>query len=614
MKKILIRLVIILPLLSVCAECLVAQQPPPGNTISTLEQQYTEYITGALRFQVRADSLTRAANLKRRELAFSGNDQARERQENSIISLEQESFRAQKQADSLYTQARAIELRLMSESRGQADPNPAAGRQGGSVAGNTGTGSLSDRVNPGFLVLGKHNISSGLTPRELLSARDLDPGYSRANQLMDEVSDIHDEIEQLGRILDTRPRRRERRRVERQIEELTSKSFDMKMEAMVIYRKINALRYSAAVNFLEKRRQQINDSLIINSGLVHEELARVSYRQAAGLRETAVDLRSDKYLEGFILRAYTEELNAFIELERALEIYGTPASPPAATREIPLQADGRIDPGSALSRSRQAAVNTATLKNDVSPDANSLNPPELIDFGFSVFPESPYSAGNPVPARFKLPEGMAYSIQLGIYRTIMNPASFRGLYPVMSEREPDNRSIRYLTGVFRSLPEAEKALLEVNRQGFSDAFIVAYNNGTRMPVSRARQLERNNLSGQEALSRANQSVMQPVPGPGSPAPSPGQVVFKIQLGAFREIVQPAVYRNWQTIAGDKNVEHSRNNNGLNIYSIGNFNTFEDAAGMQNRLGMQGITGTFIVPYNGNIRITMEEAKRLLLRQ
>ncbi len=614
MKKILIRLVIILPLLSVCAERLVAQQSPAGNTISALETQYTEYITGALRFQVRADSLTRAANLKRRELAFSGNDQGRERQESIIISLEQESFRAQKQADSLYTQARAIELRLMSESRGQAGSAPADGRTSGSVAGNTARGSLSDRVNPGFLVLGAHNISSGLTPRELLHARDLEPEHLRANQLMDEASDLNDEIEQLGRILDTRPRRRERRRIERQIEELTSKSFDTKMEAMVVYSKINALRYRAAVNFLEKRRQQINDSLIINSGLFHEELARESFRQAAGLRETAVDLRSDKYLEGFILRAYTEELKAFIELERALEIYGTPATAPGATREIPLQADGRIDPGSALSRSRQAAINPATVKNDESADANFHNPPELIDFGFSVLPESPYSASNPLPGRFKLPGGMAYSIQLGIYRTIMNPKFFGGLYPVMSEREPDNRSIRYLTGVFRSLPEAEKALLEVNRQGFSDAFIVAYNNGTRMPVSRARQLERNNLSVQETLSPTSQSVMQPAPGPDSPAPSPGQVIFKIQLGAFREIVQPAVYRNWQTLAGDKNVEHSRNNNGLNIYSIGNFNTFEDAAGMQNRLGMQGITGTFIVPYNGNLRITMEEAKRLLLRQ
>ena len=570
---------------------------------AAMEQRYSEFITSALRLQVKADSLTRAANLDRRSLAFSGNDQERERLGNQAMLNERESFRVQRQADSLYSLAREIEERLMAAGRRQ------SGGSQGRIPGPA----------PSFLVLGDRNIFPGLSPGEQLKAMDLEKDYARANELMQEVTGITDYMEQLVIILDTRPRRRERRRINREIDDLRSRSFDMKMEAMQVYEKVNALRYNAAVSFLKEQRKQVADSLVLRSGLKHEELAGESFRQAAGLRETALDLRSDKYLEGFILRAYTEELKAFSEMGKALEIYQTPPAPvPAQMRELPLQAGGRVDAGTALSRSRLAAT-AAAASGNFSPgtDAGIQNAP-FIDYGFSVLAQSPYSAANPLPAGFRLPDGLVYSIQLGIFRTILTPDSFGGLYPVMSSREPDNRAIRYLTGVFRSLPEAEKALVEVNRQGFADAFVVAFNSGDKMPVSRARQMERERQARAQAASRASEESRNQPPDDAlllaqtSEAPGTDRVVFKIQLGAFREIVQTGVHLNWQRLAGNKNVQHVRNNNGLYVYSIGNFNTFEDASLMLNDLRKQGISDAFVVPYRGDVRITMEEANRLML--
>jgi cell division protein FtsN len=659
MKKSHIFLVIVSFLLPFWFYGLKGQQLSDGAS-EPMEHQYAKYISMALRLQVQADSLTRTANLKRRELAFSGNESSREKLESHIIVLERESYRVQQQADSLFSQARAIELRLMS----------GGGRNSASRAGISGSAGhedsrpLSERLNPDFLVLGQHNISSGLSPQELLRAGELNQEYIKANRLMQEASVINDEIEQLGKMLDSRPRRRERRRINRQIDDLTLKSFDMKMEAMVIYREANSLRYSAALKFLTKKRSHLNDSLVIRSGLEYEGLARENFRQASGLRETAKDLRSDKYKEGFILRAYTEEMNAFLEMERALEIYETPPlSLQSHIRDIPLNSDGRIDPATALSRARMAG-RSAPAVNDTEARAQALLKADYIDYGFSILPVSPYSSSNPLPSGFRLPEGIVYSIQLGIFSTILTNDAFGGLYPVLSEREPDNRSVRYLTGVFRSLEEAERALLAVNRQGFSDAFVVVYNNGVKMPINRARQIEaeRNAASNQSVARPANpsagnpvttaaahpsgtgsrpatgnspQSPAQPVAGnapqsPTQPAsssanPSPGQqsspqpsadqdrVVFKIQLGAFGQIVQSDVFRNWQNLAGNKNVEQTRNINGLYIYSIGNFNTFEEAANMQSSLRLNGITDAFIVPYNGDRRITIEEANKLLLR-
>ena len=83
---------------------------------------------------------------------------------------------------------------------------------------------------------------------------------------------------------------------------------------------------------------------------------------------------------------------------------------------------------------------------------------------------------------------------------------------------------------------------------------------------------------------------------------------------FRDLPGQDVYRSWQMMAENRNVEHYRNNSGLYVYSIGNFNNFEDALQMRDQLRKQGVTDAFVVPYIGDRRITMEEAKELLRRQ
>jgi hypothetical protein len=682
MKKRRLRSILILMLIFTGISSGFTQKASSVLPDENMEKRYTDYITSALRFQVRADSLTRSANQDRRRLAFTGNDAERETLSNRIMLTERESFRVQRRADSLYSLAREIEDRLMATGRRQSD----------------GTLAFSDRVSgpaPSFLVLNGRNISSGLSSADLLKAMELDGEFSRANLLMDELDGINDNLMHLVMVLESRPRRRERRRISREIGRLEDRSFEIRMEAMKVYEKVNALKYNAALRFLGEQRRHITDSLVVRSGIMHEQLAREAFSQAAGLRKTALDLRSDKYIEDHILKAYNEELQAFSELGKALEIYQTP--PPSRAgqmRELPLQAGGQVDAGSALARSRAAAA-AASGPPAVINNGNQNAP--VIEFGFSVLPRSPYSASNPVPSGFRLPDGLVYSIQLGIFRTIQTPESFGGLYPVMSMRESDNQSVRYLTGVFRTVAEAEKALLEVNRRNFTDAFVVAFNNGSMMPVSRARQMEREraerarlagqvaaspSISGQpsvpaaggnsattgqgavgvpvQAAAGSSASGQPSVPvttgssgqaaagsqggadapvtatapagsaalanaqataGPGGQAVSGSpdgvsaaaeRVVFKIQLGAFREIVQPSVHRNWQNLAGGKNVEHSRNNNGLYVYSIGNFNTFEEASLMLNELRRQGLPDAFIVPYRGNMRITIEEARKLML--
>jgi hypothetical protein len=601
-----------------------AQQSGSVENGKSLEQQYEEYITSALRHQVRADSLTRAANQFRRDLAFL-NDAPRKREmENLVLSLENESFSTQKDADSLYTLARAIELRIMARQRETGESGiastppyelPARRVSGSGFAGN--------QAGPDFLVLGEKSISKGLSSGDLAKARDLESRNARANELMEEVALINDEMEQLGFVLDSKPRRRERKNINRRIEELSTQSFDKKMEAMIIYKEVNAMRYAAATGFLEQRRNQLRDSLVIKAGLVHEEFARESFTQAAGLRETAVDLRSDKYLEGFILRAYTEELKAFNEMEKALEIYDAPATlTQLSANQVPLNASGRIDPGLALARTRSAARETTAINSNAetrpSMDLPSATTDRHMNFGFSLPGQSSSSNTNPIPLNVSLPEGLVFTIQLGVFNTLMNPASFGGLAPVFAEKANGSNTIKYFTGVFSSVPEAEKALLEVNRHGFSDAFLVAFNDNVKIPVTRARQMERGRQSVNEEHIRRDAVPVTGQPSGQNTATDPAEninkVDFKIQLGAFRDLLQPDIHSAWNNMARGKKLEYTRNNNGLYVYTLGNFNTFDEAVKVRDHIRKEGVPDAFIVPYKDGARIRMEEANELLRKQ
>ncbi len=597
--------ILVLLLLTGSGGFLYGQHAGSDRQANTLELQYEEYISGALRFQVKADSLSRSANQKRRELAFATSEGVRGELERSIVALERESFRVQRQADSLYTQARAIELRMIAASRantgaGEVVSTTPSNTENSSDRSGTGTGASQDSMAVSFLVLGEKKLGPWLTRRELSEAADLESPYRDASFNMWQVSDLQDEKGNLRNQLDSGVSRRDRRRIERRIDEIDEEVFRLNMEALEIMQKVNALRFMAASRFLDEIREEQHNPELKSNGMKHQEFAGESFRQAHGLRETAADLRSERYRQEYLLKAHEEELAALGALEKAMDMYTTVA---------------------ALTRTSRSAL----------PEPDRTEPRQFIDFGFEVRQETPYSEEKPVPANPELPGGLAYSVQLGLFNAGMSPSIFGGLTPLMSETEPESNTARYFAGVFRTHSEAERGLVEVNRQGFTDAFIVAYNNSTRIPVIRARQMERAVLQAvaaeeaagaaaddpaatRDTRGRAEEAAM-PEPPRETAAPEVIEkatvVTFRVQIAALSRMVEKNIHDRWQGVTGGKKVEYSLNNRGLYVYSTGNFNTFEEAVRVRDRLRQAGVPDAFIIPYRNDMRISMEEATRLL---
>jgi len=126
--------------------------------------------------------------------------------------------------------------------------------------------------------------------------------------------------------------------------------------------------------------------------------------------------------------------------------------------------------------------------NDISVEDVRKEKVVVVAAKFSILPNSPYSASNPIPVDEPLPDGTVYKIQLGAFSRPVSPSAFRGLTPISGE-SLENGIIKYYAGQFGLYPDADEALRKVREYGFKDAYIVAFYNRKTISVERARQLE-----------------------------------------------------------------------------------------------------------------------------
>ena len=111
-----------------------------------------------------------------------------------------------------------------------------------------------------------------------------------------------------------------------------------------------------------------------------------------------------------------------------------------------------------------------------------LPPPVVFDYTFKVLDEGQFALDN------TLPQGVLYQIQIFTMGTQASVRNLRGLSPVFEQKTASGRYV-YRVGVFRSYKDVLAKLNTVKRLGFKSAFIVAFNDGKEVTISKARALE-----------------------------------------------------------------------------------------------------------------------------
>ena len=108
-------------------------------------------------------------------------------------------------------------------------------------------------------------------------------------------------------------------------------------------------------------------------------------------------------------------------------------------------------------------------------------PVEVFDYAFSTTGSGAFAEDN------KLPSGLVYQIQLFVSGSKPSLRQIKGISPVYVHSQRSGKKL-CAAGLFRTYAEAERALPAV-RKLFPTAFIIAFDNGQPLELSKARKKE-----------------------------------------------------------------------------------------------------------------------------
>ena len=238
-----------------------------------------------------------------------------------------------------------------------------------------------------------------------------------------------------------------------------------------------------------------------------------------------------------------------------------------------------------------------------------------------------YSAEKPIPINDKLPEGLIYKVQIGAFRKPIPQDLFVGMSPITGETTPQG-FIRYTAGIFKNLSTAENIKNEIKSLGYKDAFIVAFNNGKRIPLKEASTISGTTpavyaQAKPETTSPTNVSQLQKLYSDIPPATianraveeqqkeiaptenvkSVGGLFYTVQVGVFAQAVPSNKLFNIQPLYTETAP------NGNLRYNIGIYNNLTRATEAKFMAIDVGLKDAYITAYYNGKRISMNEANQ-----
>jgi cell division septation protein DedD len=265
-----------------------------------------------------------------------------------------------------------------------------------------------------------------------------------------------------------------------------------------------------------------------------------------------------------------------------------------------------------------------SVKNE-SANAGGVSNANIVNGNMNA--PSTVKLGETLPQQdIQVIKGLLYTVQVGVYSKPVKAGQLYNITPLYYELNKKGL-YRYTSGIFDNIREASAAKDVIVKIGVTDAFVSAYINGKRIPMEEAATIV--SQQGKAAFANMQGMNMQPkvipmsnekaknenntevTPSSNKVAPAgntPANIVYKVQLGAFRNQVPVEVMNKYLSIA-EKGISNQKNGY-LTIYTVGNFKSLQEAESVKADVVAKGITDAFIAVFNNGSKITIEEAKRL----
>jgi cell division septation protein DedD len=191
---------------------------------------------------------------------------------------------------------------------------------------------------------------------------------------------------------------------------------------------------------------------------------------------------------------------------------------------------------------------------------------------------------------------IVYRVQLGAYKNRISKGIFRNTGGEVLEMKGEDGYFHYSTKGFKTIHGAAGLRADLVVEGYGDAFITAYKDGKRIPLSATKATVENkqkeNLNDNVAFSSVDKS----------------QISFKVQLGALRRAGGNDMEDKTKDIA---DVEKQGTGSGMIRYTAGSFKDYSKADEYRKQLNDKGFAEAFVIAvFKGEV-ISIQEALELL---
>ena len=278
-----------------------------------------------------------------------------------------------------------------------------------------------------------------------------------------------------------------------------------------------------------------------------------------------------------------------------------------------------------MSYTNQAQYETMVTRN-IQPIINTSSPEEISSF--SLKKNESISFEKPLPIGERKLNGLVFRVQVGAFRKTVPPNLFREFTPVNGEVIPNGLTC-YMAGYFNNSNTAIKARNDIRTLGYSDAFIVAYCDGKRIPFEQGQVYEQNkqcislsendltiqlqNLLKNDVISESSNNSNREVSTLTKDefgveiAGNTDYLYFSVQVGVFNRSLNPV------RLNGITDLIIHKAENGQLRYSSGRFDNINEAKNRKNDVNTKGITDAFIVAYYKGKRISFGDAQAMIDR-
>jgi len=200
-----------------------------------------------------------------------------------------------------------------------------------------------------------------------------------------------------------------------------------------------------------------------------------------------------------------------------------------------------------------------------------------------------------------------YTVQIGVYKSPVSPSELKNLNPIYEEKTQG--FIRYTTGIFTSPEQANTEKNKIVQMGINDAFVSAYYKGQKISLTEARRISQ---GGQQSTGQPSGVTYpeQPIQTPHTNSYTKESIVFKVQVGAYKEQVPVDMVNRFIVVARNQPLSQQAEGT-TTYYMVGSFNSYDDAVKTKDSIVNDGLKDAFVVAYAGTKKIPVAEALKIL---